>query len=194
MGNRIFTTSAAPPANDDCFNATTLTPGATFAQNPIVGTTLGSTNTAPALAASCLFTPTNVGGNVWYKVVVPASGSLTIETDATSPASPLADTVLSVFSDCSSTTSIACDDDSGNGSFSKVSLTGQTAGATLYVSVWRYGSTSTTDGAFQISAYDASLSTSETAQIKNNVTVYPNPFADVLNISDVKNVKSVSVI
>lgn len=189
-----FTTSAAPPANDDCFNATTLTPGATFAQNPIVGTTLGSTNTAPALAASCLFTPTNVGGNVWYKVVVPASGSLTIETDATSPASPLADTVLSVFSDCSSTTSIACDDDSGNGSFSKVSLTGQTAGATLYVSVWRYGSTSTTDGAFQISAYDASLSTSETAQVKNNVTVYPNPFADVLNISDVKNVKSVSVI
>lgn len=38
------------------------------------------------------------------------------------------------------------------------------------------------------------LSTSESAQVKNNLTVYPNPFADVLNISDVKNVKSVSVI
>lgn len=38
------------------------------------------------------------------------------------------------------------------------------------------------------------LSTSESSQVKNNLTVYPNPFADVLNISDVKNVKSVSVI
>lgn len=187
-----FTTLAMPPANDACSNAVTLIPGATFSQNPVVGTTVGSTNT-PTLTASCLVTPTNVGGNVWYKVTVPSSGNLTIETDATSPASPLTDTVLSVFTDCSSTTSIICDDDTGNGNFSKVSLTGQTPGATLYVSIWKYSTA--TDGAFQVSAYDASLSTSEAANItKNNIKAYPNPFADVLNISDVSNVKSISVV
>ncbi|WP_411810770.1 GEVED domain-containing protein [Chryseobacterium scophthalmum] len=184
-----FTTLATPPANDACSSAIALTPGLNFAQNPLTGTTAGSTNT-PALTASCLFTPTNVGGNVWYTVVVPASGSLTIETAAVT-GSPLTDTVLSVFSGCSSTTSIGCDDDSGTDAFSKLSLTGQTPGATLYVSVWKYSTA--TDGAFQISAYDASLSTSESVKAKNDVKVYPNPFADVLNISDVSNVKSISV-
>ncbi|MXS71692.1 T9SS type A sorting domain-containing protein [Flavobacteriaceae bacterium W22] len=37
------------------------------------------------------------------------------------------------------------------------------------------------------------LGTSETDLTKNNIKVYPNPFSDVLNISDIKNVKSISV-
>lgn len=183
-----------PPANDNCSSAVNLTVGGTFAQNAITGTTVGSTNT-PALTASCLTTPTNVGGNVWYKIVVPASGSVTIETDIAT-GSALDDTVLSVFADCNSTTSIACNDDGGNGSFSKISLTGQTPGAILYLSVWRYSSAgSGTDGPFQISAYDSSLlATSEVSAAKNDLKAYPNPFADVLNISDISKVKSVSIV
>jgi hypothetical protein len=186
-----FTTLAAPPANDNCSTPVALTLGGTFAQNAIQGTTSGATNT-PALVASCLLTPTNVGGNVWYTAVVPASGNLTIETDAVS-GSLLTDTVVSVFTDCSSTTSIGCDDDTGNGNFSKIILTGQTPGATLYISVWKYSTA--TDGTFQISAYDASvtLATSEVKNVKNNIKAYPNPFKDVLNISDISNVKSISV-
>lgn len=186
-----FTTLTPPPANDDCSNAVALTAGGTFAQNPLNGTTSGSTNTS-GLTATCLFTPTNVGGNVWYKVTVPASGSITVETDAVT-GSPLTDTVVSVFADCSSTTSIGCDDDSGNGAFSKLTLTGQTPGAVLYISVWRYSTA--TDGAFQISAYDSSLvlATNEIKDVKNNTKIYPNPFSDVLNISDVTNVKNVLV-
>lgn len=179
-----------PPVNDNCSDAILLTTGTTFAQNAVSGTIVGATNT-PALTASCLFTPTNVGGNVWYKVTVPASGSLTIETDAVT-GSPLTDTVMSVFADCNSTTSVACDDDTGNGNFSKIVLTGQTPGAVLLVSVWRFSTA--TDGAFQISAYDASnLATNESAVAKKSLTVYPNPFNDVLNISDISNVKNVHV-
>lgn len=37
------------------------------------------------------------------------------------------------------------------------------------------------------------LATSETNVKKDDVKVYPNPFTDILNISDIKNVKSVSV-
>lgn len=185
-----FTTPATPPVNDDCSGAIALTPGATFAQNAITTTNVGATTDGTTTCQS------SRGNNVWYSVVVPASGSLTIETDAAA-GSPLTDTVLSVHGGaCGSTfTNVSCDDDTGNGNFSKVVLSGQTPGETLYVSVWRYTSNATNlDGQFQISAYDASLSTSEIAQVKNNLTVYPNPFADVLNISDVKNVKSVSVI
>jgi hypothetical protein len=185
-------TPPPPPANDNCSSAIALTPGATFAHHAVTGNTSGSTNT-PALTASCLATPTNVGGNVWYSVMVPASGNLTIETDAVT-GSALDDTVVSVFADCTTTTSIACNDDDGNGNFSKIVLTGQTPGATLYISVWRYSTA--TDGQFQISAYDSSiaLATSEVSQAKNDLKAYPNPFADVLNISDISKVKSVSIV
>ncbi|WP_288435413.1 fibronectin type III domain-containing protein [uncultured Chryseobacterium sp.] len=44
-----------------------------------------------------------------------------------------------------------------------------------------------------ISINNANLSTSEVAVAKNNLKVYPNPFTDIVNISDVKNVKNVSV-
>lgn len=44
-----------------------------------------------------------------------------------------------------------------------------------------------------ISISNANLATSEVSAAKNSIKVYPNPFTDVLNISDVKNVKNVSV-
>lgn len=37
------------------------------------------------------------------------------------------------------------------------------------------------------------LGTSETSDVKDNIKVYPNPFSDVLNISDIENIKSLSV-
>jgi hypothetical protein len=44
-----------------------------------------------------------------------------------------------------------------------------------------------------ISINNANLATSEVSAAKNSIKVYPNPFTDVLNISDVKNVKNISV-
>ncbi|AYM99523.1 fibronectin type III domain-containing protein [Chryseobacterium sp. 3008163] len=38
------------------------------------------------------------------------------------------------------------------------------------------------------------LATSEVDLNKNEIKAYPNPFADVLNVSDVKNVKSISIV
>lgn len=98
---------------------------------------------------------------------------------------------------CSSLTQIGCDDDGGSGNFSKLSLTGQTPGSTLYISVWRYTGTAgggSLAGKFQISAYDsATLGTTEVTANKNNINVYPNPFAEVLNVSDVTKVRSVTI-
>jgi hypothetical protein len=44
-----------------------------------------------------------------------------------------------------------------------------------------------------ISINNANLAISEVSAAKNSIKVYPNPFTDVLNISDVKNVKNISV-
>ncbi|RMZ58608.1 T9SS C-terminal target domain-containing protein [Chryseobacterium nematophagum] len=108
----------------------------------------------------------------------------------------MTDTVVSVFADCTSTTSIACDDDSGTGSFSKISLTNQTPGTVLYISVSRYSNAGGgTDGSFMISAYDASLilATSEISRKENGIKAYPNPFVDEVTISDIANVNKVLV-
>ncbi len=188
-----FTTLATPPANDDCSGAVLLTPGATFAQNPVTGTTIGATLTNDTTATTaCQLTRF---ADTWYSVVVPASGSITIETKSAT-GSAVTDTVLGVYTgSCGALTSVGCNDDDGDGNFSMLSLTsanGITPGQTLLIGVWNYSSTN--NGAFQVSAYDASLSTSEAVITKNEVKAYPNPFSDVLNISDIKNVKSISVI
>ncbi|MBT2620221.1 T9SS type A sorting domain-containing protein [Chryseobacterium sp. ISL-6] len=183
-------TPPPPPSNDNCANPIPLTVGGTFDTNFITTTNVGAT--ADGTAQSCQTSATN---NVWYSVVVPASGTLKIETNSVA-GSTFSDSVINVFSGtCGSLTNVSCDDDSSaDGNFSFVSLTGQTPGATLLVSVWRYSSGTGTDGEFKISAYDASLlGTNEVSNNKNNLKVYPNPFADVLNISDVSKVKSISV-
>lgn len=176
---------ACPPANDDCVNAIALTPGGVFADYPVVGTTVAAT-TATGLTYSC---QTNRANDVWYSVVVPASGTITIETQADG-ASALTDTVLSVFSGtCGTLVEVGCDDDNGVGAFSIVNLT-QPAGTTLYIGVWRWSSA--TNGTFQVSAYDASLSSGSFDNA--NFVAYPNPVKDFLNVSYSSEISSIRVI
>ncbi|WP_144282891.1 fibronectin type III domain-containing protein [Chryseobacterium echinoideorum] len=188
-GPVTYTIPFPAPANDECSGAIALTPGANFAQNAITSTNVGATTD---VASSCA--TSNAVSNVWFSVVVPASGSITVETGAVT-GSQFTDSVLTLFSGtCGSLTAISCNDDitSGSNIFSRVSLTGRTPGEVIYASVYRY-STNGSNGEIQVSAYDASLSTSEIVKTKNDIKIYPNPFSDVLNISDIKNVKSISV-
>ncbi|WP_027378285.1 T9SS type A sorting domain-containing protein [Chryseobacterium daeguense] len=184
-------TPPPPPVNDVCSGAIALTVGGNFAANAITTTNAG------ALTDGTTSCQTSRGDNVWYTVVVPASGNLKIETQGVT-GSGFTDTILSVHSGtCGSLTSIACDDDAGVDNYSLVTLTGQTPGTTLYVSVWRYTGTAgggSTTGQFKLSAYDASLlATDEASAKKDQIKLYPNPFSDVLNISDIKDVKNVQI-
>ncbi|MCY0979029.1 T9SS type A sorting domain-containing protein [Chryseobacterium wangxinyae] len=183
-------TVATKAINDECSAPVAITPGATFGTNPVIATTVGATTTSDTTAThSCQ----NTGYNeTWYSVIVPASGSLTIETQSATGSS-VTDTVLGVYTgSCGSLTQVGCDDDgSTDGLFSLVTLTGQTPGATLLISAWNYSSS--TNGQFRISAYDATLATAETSAVKKEVKVYPNPFKDVIYISETKDIKSVTV-
>ncbi|SHL63532.1 T9SS type A sorting domain-containing protein [Chryseobacterium polytrichastri] len=183
-------TPPPPPANDECTGAVALTVGGNFSANAVIGTTVSATTDGTTTCQP------NRANNVWYSVVVPASGSVTVETAAVT-GSGFIDSVLSAHTGvCGALINAACNDDIATGNnFSKIALVGQTPGAVIYFSVWRYSSGAGVDGQFQISAYDASinLATSETSGAKNIIKVYPNPFVDDLNISDITKVKSVLV-
>ncbi len=100
------------------------------------------------------------GEDVWFTVIVPASGNLVIETEQVSGSS-LSDTVLQVFSgDCNALVEIACDDNSGDNNFSKISFTGLNPTDILYIRLFENGS----DVAdyFSIMTYDNSC-TSKTS-------------------------------
>ena len=187
----VLTVNAAPPpANDDCAGAIPLTPGGVFADNPLSGTTLGATYTDVINTTTC---STQITNNVWYNVVVPASGSITIETQADA-GSGFTDSIIGIFSGtCGTLTEVGCNDDTTGGIdfFSTVNLTGQTPGAILYISVWRYSLGIGTDGTFKISAYDGSLGNSSFDNA--NFTYYPNPVKSTLNLSYKKEISNVEV-
>jgi uncharacterized membrane protein YdcZ (DUF606 family) len=130
-----ISTPPSPPANDNICGAIPLT------VNPTCSYTTGTTtsaSTSPEAAPGCAYFQ---GGDVWYSVVVPAGGSLTIDTQT----GGITDSGMEVYTSSDNTCTgtlvmVDCDDDdSSNGLMSMVSLTGQTVGNTLFVRVWEYG-------------------------------------------------------
>ncbi|NBL64276.1 T9SS type A sorting domain-containing protein [Flavobacterium sp. NST-5] len=193
-GNCVVTSTsqtvvACPPANDVCANAIPLTPGALISSNPLVGSNLGATNDSSEPLPTCdAFDFANSGKDVWYSVVVPASGELTVET-ATVAGTTMTDSGVEVYSGtCGAITSVLCNADDGDGNFSKVVMTGLTPASTLLVRVWGYNGQS---GQFQISAYDASLSNEKFDF--SSFKAYPNPVKDILNLSFTENITEAAV-
>jgi hypothetical protein len=184
-----FTTLALPPANDDCTGGISLTPGSVFTDYPVIATNAGATDSAPPTQGCGSY----AGGDVWYTVTVPPSGSITIETNNNAAGgSTITDTGLAVYdgTDCGSLNLVQCDDDSStDGFFSKIALTGRTPGELLFIDAWQYGND--TVGTFKIAAYDASLSAASFDM--NGFAAYPNPVKDNLNISYTKDISNVSV-
>jgi len=136
------TPGPATPANDDCAGAINV---------PVqFGTCVGqvSADNTAATGSTGVPAPTCAsysGGDLWFKVTVPASGSVTVETVPPTAGSPITDTGMSIYSGaCSSLTQISCDDDSSpNGLFSLINVTGRTPGEVLYIRVWEYGNNTT---------------------------------------------------
>ncbi len=136
-----------PLQNDDCSNAVSLpveTNGdciATFGSND------GATDSGVG-TPTCGF---YLGEDVWYSVIVPATGSLTVEMSFTSGG--FSDGEMAIYSgSCGALTEIACDENSGINSMPKIELTGQTPSDVLYVRVWGRGFNRI--GPFSICAFD----------------------------------------
>ena len=185
----MFTTLATPPANDECSDAVTLTAGGVYGEFLTDGTNDSATLSSQASPTTCFGFN---GGDIWYSVVVPASGSITVETGNSSTGATGIDTVITAYSGtCGALTQVSCDDDGGTtGAYSMVALTGQVAGSTIYIRVYEYGNNNF--GGFGISAYDGSLGTSNFDSSK--FIYYPNPVNDILNIQYSQEISQVQVI
>jgi hypothetical protein len=186
----VLTVNPPPaPANDDCTAPIALTPGGVFGDFDIDSTNLGATLSAQTPNPTCGTTNfTTSGKDVWYSVIVPASGSITIETSATAVGGLGMDTVVQVYSgDCNTLVAIGCNDDDF-GTFSRLSLTGQTPGATLLIRMFGWNGAS---GSFGISAYDASLGNNTFDNA--NFSYYPNPVKNTLNLSYNQEISNVEI-
>ncbi len=154
--------TALSPANDLCGDAIELTPSTSC--NYQLFSNLSSTNSGQAPSPQCKI----MENDVWFKVIMPASGNLTIETgmDSTSTLG-LFDVDMEVYSgDCSGgLTSIACGGDIDPNppfpDFPNLHVQLDISNAALanqmvYIRVWgAYGG----QGTFNLCAHDPSVST-----------------------------------
>lgn len=173
-----------PPSNDNCSGAQLLTVGTDFDSGSIISTNVDAST--DGTLPSC---NSEEKDNVWFKVIVPTSGNLKIET-INLPNSPFYNPLITVYNgDCNSLNEIECVHDL----YPSISLTSQIPGTTLYISVWKHNPYSH-NGEFLISAYDDSiLSTHEISKNKKELTAFPNPFHDMLTISDISEVNSIFI-
>lgn len=136
FGNGIFgicvTIPPPPPANDDPCNAIQL----------VAGDTCNYQTFSNAFATASLNVPdpgcaNYSGGDVWFKVTVPCSGSLIIDMYE----GQITDAGMAVYSGtCGNLTLVDCDDDdSPNGLMSQITLNNLNQGDTYWIRVWEYG-------------------------------------------------------
>lgn len=154
LGNNspgIFTICATTTLpNDECINATPLEVGNGICENPLIATNLSATLSEDGIC-------TQGGGgtsaeDIWFQVLVPASGNITLETQTHDPDVDF-DVCWEVLegSDCSNLNSIFCETNSSTEA--QIELSNRTPGETLFIRVW--DSFGLTIGTFQICAYES---------------------------------------
>ena len=121
------------------------------------------------------------GSDQWFKVTVPSSGDVMIETKQAGGQTSITDGGMEVYSgSCNAFTAIECDDDSGDGNMSKIYVSGRTPGETLYIRAWAYNNNEA--GFFEICAYIPDFTAVEDEVFAYGFSVYPNPANDIVNI------------
>lgn len=173
-----------PPANDACSGALSA---AAFPYTYIQNDGAGATNNSGMISACS----NEMNDGTWFTFT--GDGS-TFNINVTMPAGSDFDPQIGVYSgNCGSLSCENTVDDGGQGGAETISVP-TLSGNTYYVNVGHYsGWTDEPEGAFTINITKNSLGTSEVAANKNIVKVFPNPFSDVITISDIAKVKSVSV-
>ena len=168
------------PANDDCSNATAISAFPyNFSQNDGINATNNAGNITTCATSN---------DGLWY-TFMGDGGNVTVTTTTTTPWNQQ----LNVYTgSCGAFTCADYSDSSSNGTGNIETVTiATTLGTQYFINVSYYTSTDQPEGNFNISVTSDVMSTSETAA--NELTIYPNPFSENLYISDVKNVKSISI-
>ena len=174
-----------PPANDACSGAIAAV---LYPFTYIQADASSSTNNS-GFVTVC--TSGGMNDGTWFTFT--GNGS-TYDITVSMPAGSTFDPELGIYSgSCANLVCIDSVDQQFSGGSETFSMP-TTAGETYYVNVGHYSSSSDEDEeAFTIEITNGNLSTSEVKSNTNRIKAYPNPFTDVLTISDVKDVKSLMI-
>ncbi len=154
----------AQPPNDNPCSATAITVGATctFTQYTNLNATASPGVPAPGCASYS-------GGDVWFSAVVPASGSITFDSNT----GGITDGGMAIYTGtCAALTLLSCNDDgSANGLMPSITETGLTPGSTIFIRVWEFGNDN--NGTFSICAQAGPTCSGSTG---NATCASANPF------------------
>ncbi len=124
---------------DECSGAVSLTVGATCSFSGDY-TNASATKSTGMTDAGCYFT-TGTVRDIWFTFTMPASGSVTVQTQAGS-APAMSDGSMGYYTGtCGSLVYRGCDDDSGPGFLPQLTIS-EPAGTTIYLRYWGYNGTS----------------------------------------------------
>lgn len=143
--------------NDECSDAVELTVTNGFASLPQRGSLFSATASAGFGPPSC--TALSSSEDVWFKAVVPSSGSIHVQTAAA--VQGINDLVMEAYAgNCNTLNLVACDDNSNpnagpSANHSLISLSGRQPGETVYLRVLGKGTIN--NGAFIIAAWDPAV-------------------------------------
>jgi hypothetical protein len=126
--NPTFLICLTHPNNDECSSAIPLNVNLTCDNNYTLG---DAANATASPYPSCAG---NADQDVWYSVVAPANGNLTINVNGYGTFNP----VVQVFNSCSGSSLYCKDDFSGGGTPETIDATGLTPGSTYYIRVYHY--------------------------------------------------------
>ncbi|MGE8554460.1 MAG: T9SS type A sorting domain-containing protein [Chryseobacterium jejuense] len=177
-------TMPPPPINDECSGALAAS---TFPYTYTQSDAAGATNNNGFISICS----NSMNDGTWFKF----TGDGTVYNIKVSmPAGSDFNPQIGVFSGtCDNLVCESTIDSNGQGATEEISVS-TVVGTTYYVNVGNYsGFTDNFEGTFTITINKETLGTSEVSKAKNEIKVYPNPFADVLNIAKADQVKSVSV-
>ncbi len=125
---------AAPAlTNDECATALAVPVGSTCA--PGTYALAGATPSAGAATPSCERNPV---ADVWFRFVVPASGTVYAQTSGGAALGGLSSVGLALYSGTCATgfVELGCNVSNGDGQYGRVALTGRTPGEVLYARAW----------------------------------------------------------
>jgi len=183
-GSIEFCLSTACIANDEPCGAilvpvTTGTPSFSTYDNTCATTSVGPPAVTCATAARV---------DVWYRIVVPPSGRLVFMASAGTMTDPVMQLYRSATNDCNSLSVVACNDDAGPGLDAEIRFLcgGIIPGETIWIRIWRYGTTGTGEGDFELAVYDPGLpvyEADEPCNITTDFPVTPGSCTNYINLS-----------
>ncbi|MBP2615966.1 T9SS type A sorting domain-containing protein [Chryseobacterium jejuense] len=174
-----------PPVNDDCSGALIAS---VFPYVYTQSDAAGATNNN-GFIETC---SNGMNDGTWFTF----TGDGTVHNIAVSmPSGSGFDAQIGIYSGtCTNLTCVDTVDNEGYGDTETLSVP-TVVGTVYYVNVGHYDDNDDEmEGAFTITINKETLGTSEVSKAKNEIKVYPNPFAEVLNIAKADQVKSVFIL